>query len=31
MNISAIVMASGFSKRMGDNKLKLEVKGKENV
>ncbi|SUB75677.1 GTP:adenosylcobinamide-phosphate guanylyltransferase [Peptoniphilus indolicus] len=28
MNISAIVMASGFSKRMGDNKLKLEVKGK---
>lgn len=28
MNISAIVMASGFSKRMGENKLKLEVKGK---
>lgn len=28
MNISAIVMASGFSNRMGENKLKLKVKDK---
>ena len=27
--ISAIVMASGFSKRMGENKLKLRIDGKE--
>lgn len=29
MNVSAIIMASGFSNRMGENKLKLDVKGKQ--
>lgn len=29
MNISAVVMASGFSSRMGENKLKLKFKGRE--
>lgn len=29
MKISAIIMASGFSNRMGENKLKLDVKGKK--
>src|SRR5699024_12174248 len=29
MNISAIIMASGLSQRMGKNKLLLELKGKK--